>query len=183
MQWKFSVPIVAFALGCGSQPSQLPSAIRSPNPVRVDAPGVPTGVALRSIPGQNRAEFRAEPRAVLEAVANAYASLEIEATLLDSRRRIFGVQGYDPPRTIADRSVTAFLDCGYGIEGPNVLYYDVTVDILTMVYEGESGGSVIESVITGWAEKRSVRADPVRCTSTGRLESTIAERVGLQVRD
>lgn len=76
-----------------------------------------------------------------------------------------------------------YLDCGRGFstdraDDPELV---LVFFVLTRIRPSESGGSVIESILDGYAENRFHSTNPVPCRGTGKLEAEIAGTIRLFV--
>lgn len=85
-------------------------------------------------------------------------------------------------RTLAGKPLSTFLSCGDGPTGtPLADSYRVNMALVTMLNPMPNGGTRVETRVGASATNRAVSGAPVSCTTTGRLEALIAERIKNQL--
>lgn len=119
------------------------------------------------------ATLPASPAEVWGVLPTVYEELEIPVTQRDPAQMILGNPGYDV-RTIQGKRMASYLDCGTSPSGILANLYDVTLALATRVSPAPAGGSVMTTILEGWAEPRVTRGNPVHCRSKGTLEERIA---------
>ena len=112
--------------------------------------------------------------AVLQVV---YDELGIPLEVVNLSGRYLGNPDFTP-RRIGGQRLSRFLDCGYGMTAtPRADDYRVNMGVITRLSATEGGGTSVVTEIAANAEARDVSADPVQCSSKGRLETTIVEMI------
>jgi hypothetical protein len=76
------------------------------------------------------------------------------------------------------------IDCGTTQGGPSADSYDIRLSVLTQVSpaEGGGGGSTIVTTVDAMGRPVAFSGEYVRCTSTGSLETRIADAIQAQLR-
>jgi hypothetical protein len=113
---------------------------------------------------------------VWEARHSIYVTLGIPVTLVDSASHVIGAVRATQRRLVANRRLSALLECGMGSYGPNADRYTVQLSALSAVRELPDGRSVVDSRVGGVAAPNGVNSS-VNCGSTGVLEDVIAEEL------
>ncbi len=114
---------------------------------------------------------------VWTALQVVYEELEIPLAVVNLANGYMGNPDFSP-RRIGGQRLSRFLDCGYGMTAtPRADDYRVNMGVITRVNAAEGGGTSVVTELVANAEARDVSAAPVQCTSKGRLEATIVERV------
>lgn len=112
--------------------------------------------------------------AVLQVV---YDELGIPLEVVSIPGRYMGNPDFTP-RRIGGQRLSRFLDCGYGMTAtPRADDYRVNMAVITRLGAAEGGRTSVVTEISANAEARDVSADPVQCSSKGRLETTIVEMI------
>jgi hypothetical protein len=123
----------------------------------------------------------ASPQEVFQATLEVYEELGIDMPQADPRRMLVQNPGLRVSRSLLDRRVSHFLQCGQGITGPNADSFRITMHILTSV-EAEGTGSRLGTEIRATAANpRGTSNAVMQCTSTFRFEARIIEAVRAKV--
>lgn len=112
---------------------------------------------------------------VWSALLEVYEELEIPVGELDEARGQVGNAGF-PVRRIAGRRMAEYVDCGHGVAGPKANEYAVRVALFTTVRPHEEGTELVTDM-DATARPRDVSGSTIHCTSEGRLEALIVQRV------
>lgn len=113
------------------------------------------------------------------ALPQAYASLGLTPTVVDTASRILGVQGLVIHKPLAGERLSRLLDCGVDVTGPNADYYEVRLTVMSGVRAAEDGSSTVTTRVSAYAQANG-QSSNVRCGSTGRLEERIAAAMNLK---
>ncbi len=172
--------LVLFVAACGSGAPSLSSDVGSPRTHRIETP---TGaIEIQTFDRDSPTTVHmitATPAAAWEVLPAVYESIDLPANMADSRSRQIGVVNLQMPRRIAGRTLAEYFDCGSKPEGPNALFYAVTMTVVTQVIP-EGSDTRVETRVEGSARPRSVSSHPVKCTSKGTLERLIANSLQLK---
>ena len=103
----------------------------------------------------------------------AYDRLELEVNQGDARNRVLGFEEVRVRRVEGTR-LSAYLDCGRSLAGPNADTQEVTMKMLTQIVP-TAIGSEVRVQITATAQNRAHDGAEVPCRSNGRLESRMVE--------
>jgi hypothetical protein len=104
-----------------------------------------------------------------------YESLEIPVDQMDTATRVIGNQSLKARRRLGGAPLTRFFDCGRTQGGANAETYELHLSILTRVTQDALEVTTVSTAIQATGRPISFAGDPVRCTSTGALESRIIE--------
>jgi hypothetical protein len=121
--------------------------------------------------------IRANRDTVWASLPEVYQELGVEVRTVDRERGAFGNRDARVTR-IAGERLARFVDCGRNpIGAPTANTATVRLEILTMLRES-GGGTEVSTRLLARARPRSGSATMTRCTTTGALESLIAQRLG-----
>lgn len=130
--------------------------------------------ATNSAPGASERVLAVSPDTAFYALVEAYQGVGITPNNVISSARTVGVRDGRYTRTLGRRRLSEFLQCGSDAAGlPLADQYRVTLTALSRVTPGASGGSVVVTQVSAFAQSVAQSTDPVRCESTGRLEAAI----------
>jgi hypothetical protein len=114
---------------------------------------------------------------VWAAVEQAYQGMGFAVTRLDATHRLIGSEPSLAGHRLAGQPLSAFLDCGVNAaRAPIVNSYTVSLAVSTQV-ASQGDSSVVETLVQARAQDPVHNNPSVSCSSTGRLESTIAGAV------
>lgn len=105
-----------------------------------------------------------------------FAQLDLPGQVLDANTRTFGFERQRMRRQVAGTRLEELVDCGMGIIAPNAATHLVTLSVVTRI-RPERGVTAVEMRITGVARDPAVSTSPTNCTSRGKLERIVAERI------
>lgn len=125
----------------------------------------------------NVAPLAYAPADVWRVLPSVYESFTIPVNSVDSKTKVIGNNGYNIRRRLGSIPLPRLLDCGTTQGGPSAETYDVKFSILTEVRAAEGGGSAIATTIDAMGRPAAFSGEYVRCSSTGVLESRIADAV------
>ncbi|HEY4130819.1 MAG TPA: hypothetical protein VGM50_09390 [Gemmatimonadaceae bacterium] len=112
------------------------------------------------------------------AVKKVYADLEIPVTVQNPASHQIGNDNIVKSRQMAGKPMTAWIDCGSGLTGEKALEYRIYASMLTDVVSDGKGGTTVRTTLVPYArDMASGTADRIVCTTTGRLEQEIVDRV------
>jgi hypothetical protein len=167
---------------CASKGDPDPeTAIQGQQSTRVVTPGVQTSGVMQTRANTEDYIRRATVSAPLErawpAVVGAYEDLKIPVTLRVDASRQIGSQGRRFRGSIGGTRLGLLFDCGNAASGGDAAdVYEVTVDLTTTLAPGtDATSSSVQSVALAMAKPMMTSGEPVRCMSTGRLESKILD--------
>lgn len=142
--------------------------------------GLPESFATtyRAEPTIHRMEVSAPISQVLDAVPLAYQDLGLPAVPDDRMSQTFTtptlqIQG----RLYEGEKNSEYFSCGSTMSGERADQSELEFVARSRVRAGESGGSVVETVLGAVAQDRYTGTGSVACRSTGRLEMEIERRI------
>ena len=121
-----------------------------------------------------------KPQAVVyAAVKKVYGDLEVPLTVDDARNHQLGNADFFKARQFGGKAMTQFVDCGSGITGPNAASYRIYMSLLSTVMDDGKGGTSVKTTLTASARDLAggSSTDKLPCSTTGRLESMLHDRV------
>ncbi|HLV26481.1 MAG TPA: hypothetical protein VKZ41_09215 [Gemmatimonadales bacterium] len=107
----------------------------------------------------------------------AYDVLGIEANAMSERERFVGARNLRLRRRLGNRRLSTLLNCGAGMTGPNADQYEITLSIISELRPAGTAATQLTSRIDATARPMGVSGNTVYCSTTGRLETEIAETV------
>jgi hypothetical protein len=111
-----------------------------------------------------------------------YDSFGIPIGKLDQQGHVIGNEGFNLRRRLGSVPLARLIDCGNTQGGPSAENYDIRLSVLTLVRPGEAGSTTIATAIDAMGRPMAFSGEYVRCSSTGVLESRIADAVKAQLR-
>lgn len=164
--------------GCASSGSAVPASTTPSRPMRVD-----TDAGVMEFALNNGARAAEQPVAIAvqpawTALQGLYSELGIPITVLDPEAHAIGSQNAAVRRRLISTPLSVFLDCGRtAARTPIADSYAVNLTLVSQLQPESENGAVLRTLLQGRA-KNPVNNDPaVQCSSTGRLEALIADRL------
>ena len=153
-----------------------PLVAQGPARVRVVLPAFTQPIAMDTI--ISLTEFEAPAGRVWSAAARVFYDYKIPTDVRDSARGVVGTVAYTKSSYFQDFMMSAVLNCGMSITGPNADNFRITSALVAIVFPGEAGKTRLGVGFVGsGVDMRGHASDPVICASTGRVESDVANRV------
>jgi hypothetical protein len=174
---RVAVPIMFVALaGCSST-----SAVQSapvPQTVRVaGSGGGAIAIGVISTPADSRASTISAPMAdVWRVLPAAYESLNIPLSTVDSLTHSVGNAGFNLRRRLGSVPLVRLIDCGTTQGGPSAETYDIHMSVISQVRASDAG-TVVSTTVEPMGKPAAFSGEYIRCSSTGALESRIADAV------
>lgn len=121
---------------------------------------------------------RLSPAQAWSALPAVYTELGLEGGVLDADARFFGTRRQSASGRLAGVRLAEYVDCGTGNGGlPIANTWRVYLSVGTRVEEMGSQ-TQLRSAVVAEAASQTVSGPTVRCSTTGRLETRIAELLG-----
>lgn len=177
--------VAAFALlvgvGCASSGARsLPDERSGIGTMTIDAVSSRFDIQYMEDVSVVRDTVHAIVEEVWNLVPEAYVQLGIPIGGVNPEARLLGNTGFRARDDLSDLRLSRIISCGRTMTGDIAERYDVELEVLTQVHDAE-GASVVASVVEATARPRGVSGNAVRCSSTGRLEREIVQRVRTQL--
>jgi hypothetical protein len=120
---------------------------------------------------------------VWEVLPTVYEEMGVPVETIDIESNVVGNIEFDVRRRLAGEPMSRLLDCGAGaFSAPLADRYLIRMSLTTGVSESENETSIITTRLAASASNPAVSGGPVNCSTTGRLEQAIADRVTSLVR-
>ena len=168
------VLVVSLALcACAGSPSseqvaKQPMIFQSPE----------TGVLAAERPRSVALETPASPNVAATAVRLVYQQLDVPVKVDNPTTHQIGNASFYKTRTFAGKQMPELVNCGSSMTGPKAASYRIYMSLLTDVVPDGHGGTKLQTLFVSWAQDMSGGStDPVPCSSTGKLELLINERI------
>jgi hypothetical protein len=165
------------AVAACSSPSVIQSA-PAPETVRIGGGG---GGAITM--GMSASSADARATALSAPVADAwrvlpaaYESLSIPLSMIDSTTRQVGNSGFNVRRRLGSVPLVRLIDCGTTQGGPSAETYDIRLSVITHL-KAENGGTTLSTTVEAMGKPVAFAGEYIRCSSTGVLESRLADAV------
>ncbi len=108
----------------------------------------------------------------------AYQEIGLPINILDEKTWTLGTLNASTGRKLMGQPLSTFLDCGRAGGGAlRVQTYAVNVAVHTVLKRAGQESFVVHSVVQGRAKDPVQNNPPVTCSSTGKLEENIANRI------
>lgn len=170
------IPLAALA-ACSSS-SNVAQSAPVPETVRVVGGGA-ANIAL----GMNPTAADAHSTTLSATVADvwrvlpaAYDALGIPLSVVDSTTHLIGNSGFNLRRRLGSIPLVRLIDCGTTQGGPSAETYDIHMSVVTQVKPGD-GGTIIGTTVEPMGRPAAFSGEYIRCSSTGVLESRLADAV------
>lgn len=168
-------PVAAVACASAGQQGAPP---QSPSYQEV---GVYT-VGLRPTDAAERTVMHASPGAVYAALRAVYTQqLHVPLAENDSAAGQIGSRQARATRTIGDKPMSAYFDCGLGQIGPRADHSSILLRLVSQVQPFGNDSAGVSTTVFARSEDPGTSTDPVSCESTGQLERYIATMTRLQL--
>jgi hypothetical protein len=119
--------------------------------------------------------LRAAPEAAWTGLLAAYKKLGIPLTSTDAASRTVSNTSFNVRRRLADQPLSRYLDCGTNLSGVIANSYRVELSVSSSLTPATGGETMLETRVSASAvSPQGASSAPVRCVSTGRLETDIA---------
>jgi hypothetical protein len=162
------------------------SAVQSaPAPQTVRVVGGATGGAIAMGMNASAADSRsttvsASMADVWRVMPAVYESLNIPLSTVDSATHVVGNAGFNIRRRLGSVPLVRLIDCGTTQGGPSAETYDIRMSVVTQLRSGDAG-TVIATTVDPMGKPAAFSGEYIRCSSTGVLESRIADAVKTRV--
>jgi hypothetical protein len=117
---------------------------------------------------------------VWRALPAAYQSLNIPLSTVDSTTWVMGNSGFNLRRRLGTVPLVRLIDCGTTQGGPSAETYDIRLTITTRA-TAVDGGTSLATTIEPMGKPVAFSGEYIRCSSTGVLESRLADAVKARV--
>ena len=166
---------MAIVMALVARPAQAQSARPS-----VILPGF-VGVAFLDTIGAVR-NFRAPPAQVFAALRTVFAESGITVQE-DEAKGLIGNLVIKTQRRFTGTRMSVLLDCGIRDKGPNADFYRIHLAVMAMVQGLDNGTTNVRMAFAAGAQDfAGPLADPVSCSSTGKLEDRMLNLVSLYLK-
>ncbi len=166
--------LLALVAGCASAPS---SEDTTPRQATILAGGDgPSIMAER--PHATAANIAASPSQVWDATKKVYAALEIPVNVENPAAHQLGNANFYKTRQLGGHSMTQFVDCGSGMDGPKSATYRIYISLLTTVDADPKGGTKVQTTFVPMGQDvAGGSTDRIPCGSTGRFEALVLDQI------
>lgn len=181
VQAALATAVLLAGAGCASSGAEsLPDENSGIGTVTIDAVSSRFDIEYMEDVSVTRDTVHAIAEEVWNLVPEAYVQLDIPIRGVNPDARLLGNTGFRARGHLADLRLSRLVNCGRTMTGDIADRYDVELKVLTQVHDVD-GRSVVASVVEATARPRGVSGNPVRCSSSGRLEREIVTRVQTQL--
>jgi hypothetical protein len=119
--------------------------------------------------------LRAAPEAAWTGLLAAYKKLGIPLTSTDAASLTVSNTSFNVRRRLADQPLSRYLDCGTNLSGVIANSYRVELSVSSSLTPATGGETMLETRVSASAvSPQGASSAPIRCVSTGRLETDIA---------
>jgi hypothetical protein len=137
--------------------------------------------AVNDAPSSGTRALRAAPDSAFYALVEVYQGLGMTPNVVVSSSRTVGVREGGYTQRLGKRRLSDFVSCGTDAAGLQLAdQYRVTLTALSQVAPGQDGGSLVTTQVSATARNLAQSTDPVRCSSTGRLEAVVNNLAAVQ---
>jgi hypothetical protein len=164
--WLAAVGCLALLVGCASSSSMS----------RTDeTPVIGAGnLRIRQNDAAKVTRFSSPIARVWAVLPSVYDSLSIPLTDLDANKHVIGNSGMKAYKTLGKTSLTRYLDCGKTQGFPSAETYEIQLSVMTQVAP-DGDGSTMSTLIEAAGRPLAFAGGFTKCTSTGALETRLAD--------
>ena len=179
-----SLTLVALLAAACAPAGTTAEAPVSPGESRVTTDGSGVDVHLANNRSAAAVTVPAPPARAWEAVRETYTALGIPMGTSDAQKGTYGNQQFVVRRHLGGTALSRYLQCGQTAAGaPIAETYRITLSVMSAVQPAPGGASHVHTQVGASAQSiEGASSGPVPCSSTGVLETRIAEGVGARVR-
>lgn len=170
------IPLAALA-ACSSS-SNIAQTAPAPETVRVVGGGA-GNIAIGMAPTAAEAHsttLSASVADVWRVLPAVYEALGIPLSVVDSQTHVIGTSGFNLRRRLGSIPLVRLIDCGTTQGGPSAETYDIHLSVVTQVRAGDAG-TVIGTTVEPMGKPAAFSGEYIRCSSTGVLETRLADAV------
>ena len=168
--------VIAIAIIMGAAPLGPAVALAQGPGARTQLPGIDLPILLDTM--AVRFDVKGSEPPIIDAAARAFKELEIPVEAQDPRAGRIRNLRVEKSRRLGGVQMSRYFDCGRGFSGPNADVYRLTLAVSTWVEPGSADTRKLAVAVAATGQDMAgARNDHVLCSSTGRLETRIAERV------
>ena len=118
----------------------------------------------------------AAPAEVWLALPSTFDAFEIEPIVVNVGSLLIGNPDFTT-RRIERRLLSAYLDCGSGLAGPNADQFVVTLQWMIQLDDAPGGDTAVTTLLDAYARPRDVAGNAIHCVSRGTLERRLGELI------
>jgi len=182
MRITLVLPFVVLALAACARSQSGPESASQPVTMRVGTNAGNLTVATTSVNAANVSVVNAPAARVWQTLPSVFSALRVPVTTLVSNDMLIGNYRAKVRRELGAAPLSRYLSCGSGSGGQNADTYDVTLTLLTQVTGGTGESSKVITTVEANAVSASFGGAPVPCTTTGDLETRIADMIRERLR-
>ncbi|MFL5606911.1 MAG: hypothetical protein ACJ8AD_10740 [Gemmatimonadaceae bacterium] len=176
-----SLLVLLGLLGCASSGTTIE---RPATPQTVRVTGSAAGnlsVGMTATTDAKVTRVTAAPADVWRLLPGVFDAFAIPLSSVDDKTRVLGNTGFSIRRRLGSIPLPRLIDCGTTQGGPSADTYDIRLSVLTQVVPAEGGSSIVTTV-DAMGRPVAFSGEYVRCTSTGSLETRIADAIQAQLK-
>lgn len=172
------------ACASGGGQESITEEQRGMSSMRIDVGGLSGAFDLRYVEDITPAvdTLDAPVARVWDALPGAYVELDIPLASVNPEARLLGNDGFRAQGRLGLERISQFIHCGRRMTGDIADRYEVYFTILSQVQEVQGTERTrIVTLVDATASPSSTSGNAVRCSSRGRLEQRVLERVRARV--
>jgi len=177
---ELTATALLFAVACGP-------ALHAPAPAteRVVAVNANGSVVRQSMASETATTtFPAPLDRVWTALVLSYADIGVDPTISDPASGRYGNEGFIAPRRLLDHPLGELFSCGSGLGGAHIDHGRLYVYMVTTVSPAGAGTTNAGTHVTAkLMRNEGTSNEPVRCSSSGRLEEALRLHVAQHLAD
>jgi hypothetical protein len=168
---------LAVVAGCSSsngvESAPMPQTVRVVGGAGAD----PIALGMIATPADARSTTVAAPLPeVWRVLPAAYAALNIPLSTIDSTTHLVGNAGFNLRRRLGSIPLVRLIDCGSTQGGASAETYDIKMSVLTRVQPSDAG-TTFSTTVEPMGKPTAFSGEYIRCSSTGVLESRLADAI------
>lgn len=172
------------ACASGGGQESISEEQRGMSSMRIDVGGLSGAFDLRYVEDIAPAEdtLDAPVARLWDALPGAYVELDIPLASVNAEARLLGNDGFRAQGRLGQERISQYIHCGRRMTGDIADRYEVYFTILSQVQDVEGTGRTrIVTLVDATASPSSTSGNAVRCSSRGRLEQRIHEKLRARV--
>jgi hypothetical protein len=158
--------------GCSSNPTLESPAQQS---VHISTSTGRGAITVVSSSGANVHTTHGSIDRVWKALPMVYDSLSIPLTIVDSRTRVIGNEGFKIRRRLGKTPLSRYLECGRSQMDQNADEYEITMSVITRLAVVDSQQTKVTTMVEASAKGLQFAGQASSCTSRGALEAQLQQ--------
>lgn len=149
--------------------------------MRLDGPGG-SAIGLRPSVDESAVSIAFPMAQVWRVLPSAYDSVGLVVNAMDAASRLIDNGGVKLSRQLGGVPLSRYIDCGSARVGSSIDNYDIVLNVRTQLRANDSVATSVITEVQAMGRPAAFSQDYSRCSSTGKLESYLADVIQARLR-